>query len=153
MSRPRFSIVIPARNRAHTLRYALHSCLAHQFDDYEIIVCDNCSSPATREVAQSFNCSKIKYIRSDVPLAMSDNWELAVSQANGQFITVLGDDDALLRHALTEASRLIEAFNVQAMRWNWVLYHWPDYPFAGSENRITFAPGGEARLVRSRDVM
>ena len=52
MTTPRFSVVIPTRERATTLRYCLRTCLEQDFDDYEIVVCDNCSSPATREVVE-----------------------------------------------------------------------------------------------------
>jgi glycosyltransferase involved in cell wall biosynthesis len=60
MPRPRFSIVIPTRQRAHTLYFTLRSCLMQSFDDYEIVVCDNCSSPATREVVESFASPSVR---------------------------------------------------------------------------------------------
>ena len=62
MSNPRFSIVIPTRERAETLWHTLHACLAQRFDSYEIFVCDNCSSAATKETVKSFESRKIKYI-------------------------------------------------------------------------------------------
>ena len=34
--RPRFSVVIPTRDRAETLRVTLATCLDQDFDDYEI---------------------------------------------------------------------------------------------------------------------
>ena len=128
MSNPRFSIVIPTRNRHNTLKFALLTCLNQNFDDYEIIVCDNCSSPETRETVMSFESEKIKYIRSDRPLAMSHNWELAVSQAKGEFVTLIGDDDGLLLNALSKIDQLIKILGVKALHWEWVNYHWPDIP-------------------------
>src|SRR5262249_18302130 len=53
VSKPLFSVVIPTRERAETLTYALRTCLEQDFDDYEVVVCDNCSSPATRAVIQA----------------------------------------------------------------------------------------------------
>src|SRR5256885_12578411 len=117
MSQPRFSMVIPTRERARTLRFAIRSCLAQHFDDYEIVVCDNCGSSATREVIDEFRSPRIRYIRSDVPLAMSDNWELAVSEAHGEFVTIVGDDDALLRHALSETDRPIRIPKKPLLSW------------------------------------
>jgi glycosyltransferase involved in cell wall biosynthesis len=109
MARPRFSIIIPTRERAGTLHFAIHPCLAQEFDNYEIIVCDNFGSPETRQVVEAFRSEKIVYVRSDVPLAMSDNWELAVSRARGEYLTIVGDEDAPLRHALKEADRLLRS--------------------------------------------
>src|SRR5213078_1360054 len=97
---PRFSVVIPTRERAQTLRYSLQTCLDQDFTDYEVVVCDNYSSPATREVVDSFTSPRVKYVRAPQPLAMSHNWELALAHASGEYVTVLGDDDGLLSHAL-----------------------------------------------------
>src|SRR5262245_32164305 len=126
MTRPRFSIVIPTRDRAHTLEYAIRTCLAQTFDDFEVVVCDNCSSPATRDAVERCCNPKVKYIRSEKPLAMSDNWDLALSHARGEYLTVIGDDDGLLLHALSAADRAIATLKVKAFRWAKLYYHWPD---------------------------
>ena len=54
---PRFSIVIPTRDRADKLRLTLGTCLDQQFADYEVVVCDNSSSTATREVVDAMRSS------------------------------------------------------------------------------------------------
>lgn len=42
MSRtPRFTVVIPTRERARTLHFTLRTCLAQAFDDFEVLVSDN----------------------------------------------------------------------------------------------------------------
>lgn len=125
MTSPRFSVVIPTREGASTLKYTLQTCLMQDFDDYEIVVCDNFSSPATRQVVEEANSPRVKYVRSDKPLAMSSNWELAVSQATGQYITVLGDDDALLPHAFRVLDHLLERSGTRAIRWDAAFYLWP----------------------------
>lgn len=120
MSDIRFSIVIPTRERAETLKGTLRSCLAQQFDSYEIVVCDNCSSPETKRVVDSFKSEKIRYIRSDIPLAMTENWELAVSHAVGDYIIVIGDDDGLFSYSLREIDRLLKELGVKALRCNYI---------------------------------
>lgn len=152
MSRPRFSIIIPTRGRARTLHYAIRSCLAQEFDDYEIVVCDNCSSPETRQVVEAFASEKIVYVRSDVPLAMSDNWELAISRARGEYLTIVGDDDALLRHALKDAHRLLQLSKMPVLHWAWAFYKWPDYSLRADANRLSFAFTGEVKRVQADDL-
>ena len=149
MAGPRFSIVVPTRERAATLHYAIRSCLAQNFDDYEIVVCDNCGSGATREVVAKLNSHKIRYVRSEIPLSMSDNWELAVSHARGEFITVVGDDDALCRHALSEADALIRMHRTQLVRWAYAYYKWPDYAGQADANRLSFRVNGNCHRVQS----
>src|SRR5262249_38681440 len=118
MSMPRFSIVIPTRDRADTLRHTLRTCLAQDFADFEIVVSDNDSSPAVREVVENFADSKIKYIRTRRLLAMSDSWEFALEHAAGEFITVIGSDDGLLLHALTEIDRVLRMSDATILRWD-----------------------------------
>src|SRR4051794_3113068 len=96
MSNPRFSVVVPTRERAATLRSCLRTCLAQDFDDYEVLVCDNFSSPATAEVVRELACPRLRYLRAPEPLAMANNWDLALSQTTGEYLVVLGDDDGLL---------------------------------------------------------
>ena len=137
MSNIRFSIVIPTRERPETLDYTLRTCLAQQHSNYEIIVCDNCSAPATQLVVERWASDKIKYIRSDRPLAMSDNWELAVSQATGEYVIVIGDDDGLLLHTLAELERLLAQIrSPRAIRWERAYYSWPNHPLLEEANLL-----------------
>jgi hypothetical protein len=123
---PRFSIVIPTRNRARTLAFALRTCLLQEFEDFEVVVSDNDSPPATREVAESFGDRRIKYVRTPTALAMTDSLEFAVSHATGEFITLIGDDDGYLPHSLREMDRILRLVDARALRWDAVVYNWPD---------------------------
>ncbi|CAN5889967.1 hypothetical protein BH11VER1_BH11VER1_00430 [soil metagenome] len=115
-----------------TLGMTLQTCLAQEFDDYEIVVSDNSTTNATFELIHQLASPKIKYVRPPAPLAMTDNWNFAINQASGEFITVLGSDDGLLLHALPELDRLIRVLGVRMLRWDQVCYNWPDLPACGN---------------------
>ncbi|VTT96638.1 Glycosyltransferase involved in cell wall biogenesis OS=Methylocystis sp. (strain SC2) GN=BN69_1219 PE=4 SV=1: Glycos_transf_2 [Gemmataceae bacterium] len=127
----RFSVVIPTRERADTLRHALRTCLDQTFDDYEVIVSDNCGSPATRAVVDEIGSDKVRYLRTSEPVAMSTNWEFAVSHARGDYVIVIGDDDGLLPHGLAELDRLTREHDAPAVRWHAAFYTWPTIALAG----------------------
>lgn len=127
----RFSVVVPTRERAATLRYTLQTCLDQAFDDYEVIVSDNHSSPATKAVVDELASPKVRYVRTAEPVAMSANWEFALSHARGEYVTVLGDDDGLLPHALTHLDGLIREHAPRAVRWDTAFYTWPSVIIAG----------------------
>lgn len=131
MSATRFSVVIPTRERAGTLRYALSTCLDQTFDDYEIVVSDNFSSPATREVVEAAASPRVRYFRTPEPLAMSANWEFGIGHARGEYVLVLGDDDGLLPHALAELDALARGHGARAVRWAMGLYTWPTIALPG----------------------
>lgn len=126
MASPRFSIIIPTRNRAHTLRFTLQTCLAQQFGDFEVIVSDNQSGPQTRAVVEACGDPRVRYVRTPAPLAMTDSYDFAVGHATGEVVSVLGDDDGLLLHALSEADRLFSMTGARALQAPSVLYFWPD---------------------------
>ena len=128
MSRPKFSIVIPTRQRHETLSVTLQTCLWQEGTDFEIVVCDNHSSPETLQVVESFGRAEIRYVRAPRPLAMYENWNLAVSKAVGEYVMVLGDDDGLLPNALRDVSMIVDRTKARAVRWPVASYAWPGMP-------------------------
>ncbi len=154
MTSPRFSVVIPTRERAGTLVSTLRSCLDQDFDDYEVVVCDNDGSPATREAVDGFASPRIKYVRAPHLLAMGDNWELGLAHAEGEYVTVLGDDDGLMPYALVELDRLIRgAGEPPAVRWSAAFYTWPDLAIRGEENYLRVPLGRRVHTVDARAAM
>jgi len=148
---PRFSVLIPTRNRAETLSYTLASCLDQDFQDYEIVVCDNFSDPQTKAVVDAANSPKLRYVRSARPLFMSDNWELAVSHARGRYITLIGDDDGLMPYALRELDR-VASLNQDppAIHWHRAIYAWPDIAVPDDANFLRIPMGRAIQHHNSR---
>jgi glycosyltransferase involved in cell wall biosynthesis len=127
MSNPRFSIVIPTRERHETLKYAIESCLAQDFEDYEVVVCDNYSSASTKQVVDEFASPHIRYFRSEKPLSMQDNWNLAFTHSTGDWVIFIGDDDGLLPFGLRQLDLALKRHpDVKAVRWNYAVYTWPN---------------------------
>lgn len=120
-----FSIVIPTRQRHDTLKHSIQSVLNQTYSDFELVVMDNFSSAETAEVVASFNDERINYYRAPEKLSMSDNWELALSYATGEYIFVLGDDDALMPDGLELCFKLINEYNVKIVSWFRYQYWWP----------------------------
>ena len=136
MSAVKFSVVIPTRERADTLQFALRTCLDQAFDDYEIVVSDNFSSPATKAVVDEAGSAKVRYVRTSEPVAMSTNWEFGVSHARGEYVILLGDDDGLLPHALAELDRVTSAHRTKAVQWGAAFYTWPTVALPGQGNYL-----------------
>ncbi|MEM7248343.1 MAG: glycosyltransferase family A protein [Acidobacteriota bacterium] len=97
----RFSIVMPTYNRASLLRHSLPTALEQDHDDFEIVVSNNCSTDGTEQVVSELATERLRLVRPDERLSMVDHWEFAVSQARGEWLLILCDDDALLPDALT----------------------------------------------------
>ncbi len=149
----RFSVVIPTRGGASTLPATIQTCLDQDFDDYEVIVCDNDGPPEVKRAVESVGTSRVRYVRSDRLLPMSDNWDLAVSQARGEYVTVLGNDDGLLGHALAEVDRLIRATGAKGLRWDRVQYIWPCHVSMADRHVCTIPLRRGRRLMDGRQII
>src|ERR1700733_9630825 len=123
--RPLISILIPTRERVGTLRYAIASALDQDFKDYEVIVSDNVSNDGTREVVESFASQGVKYVAPPSRVSMSDNFECALEASSGQFVMIIGDDDAIVPGAVSKIAALIASKRPRVVTWTFARYFWP----------------------------
>jgi glycosyl transferase family 2 len=100
MSRPFFSIMIPTYNRCDLVPLAIESILRQTFEDFEVVVSDNCSDDATEAAVRRFSDPRVRYLRTPRHMVIADNWEFARTQASGVLTLMLSDDDALVASAL-----------------------------------------------------
>ena len=110
------TILIPTRERAAVLAHSLHSAVDQDYPNLEIIVCDNASVDDTRAVVDSFACERIRYVNPGKRLSMSRNWEFGLSHVRDGWVTILGDDDAILPGAIERAMEIARATGVKAIR-------------------------------------
>ena len=122
---PKFTIVIPTRERADVLRYSLATACAQDYVNLQILVSDNSSTDNTSEVVRCFRDPRIKYINTGKRVSMSHNWEFALEHIDSGWVTFLGDDDAILPGAIQKVIEIANKTGVQAVRSNGCSYAWP----------------------------
>jgi glycosyltransferase involved in cell wall biosynthesis len=124
----KFIVIIPTRERADTLTWALKTCVTQEYNNLEIIVSDNFSQDNTYEIVRSYQDSRVRYINTGRRVSMSSNWEFALSHINlneDAYVTFIGDDDGLLPNALQELNELIKKLgDVDAIAWEKAQYTW-----------------------------
>lgn len=60
----KFSILLPTRQRADTLRFALQTAVAQEFDDVEILVHESGNDPKTAEVVAEIGDSRTRHVNN-----------------------------------------------------------------------------------------
>jgi len=152
---PRVSIVMPTRNRAQLLKVALQSALRQTYHDIEIVVSDNyCGNEETKKVYESFQDSRLRYVRTDRLLAMPDSWEFALSHAKGDYVTFLTDDSYLLSYAVEKALATVDEFKTELVAWDICSYVSPEWAFPMPSNVLSFRkPQTKRQVFCSRDVL
>lgn len=90
------SICMPAYNGGQFIRAALASVLHQTYQNFEIIVTDDCSSDNTVDIVRSFSDPRIRLYLNEKNLGLVGNWNYCVSLARGEYIKLMGDDDLLV---------------------------------------------------------
>lgn len=134
---PRFTIIIPTRDRCDTLTHTLKTCLLQDYPNFEVIVSDNYSSDQTKKIVTEFGHPNIRYINTGRRVSMSENWEFALQEVTGEYVTIIGDDDALLPGALSAISVIINNTQTNAISWRQASYHWPNHIVPRERNLLS----------------
>ena len=114
------TVVIPTRNRATLLAGALRSALSQVDVSFEVRVVDDGSTDETAELLSNCLDTRVKPVRHESSLGVAAARNRAVSEAKGEWLAFLDDDDlwspTWLRTAL-EIARTQKAGAVYGSRW------------------------------------
>jgi glycosyltransferase involved in cell wall biosynthesis len=111
--KPLLSLCLPTFNRAALLKQALTS-LAPQIINagprVELIICDNCSPDATKDVVEGFKyLMPLRYYRHDRNLGFANNiLTLTNDLASGEFAWIVCDDDLMHPEGLSRVIDVLE---------------------------------------------
>lgn len=94
-TQPRVSVIMNCLNSSADLREAMDSVMAQSFVHWEIIFWDNGSNDASPQIAQSYG-PKVRYFRAETTVPLGAARNLAIAQAQGEYIAFLDCDDIWL---------------------------------------------------------
>ena len=92
-SLPLVSVIIPTYNRPDFLKVAIASVLQQTYQNFEIIVSDDCSAENPQAIVEAFNDSRIRFRRNPQNLGIGLNATYAFQAATGKYVASLNDDD------------------------------------------------------------
>jgi glycosyltransferase involved in cell wall biosynthesis len=95
---PRVSVCIPTYNGAAFLADTLTSAVTQTFEDYEVLVVDDCSTDASVDIAERFanSDSRVRVIRNGQRAGSgAANAKVYLAQARGEWIKPLNQDDLM----------------------------------------------------------
>src|SRR5260221_187029 len=91
---PKFSVVIPTRNRQVTLKRMLDMLLQDHYPDLEIIIVDGASTDGTVELIKSYGDKISKWI-SEPDSGEYFAINKGIKLASGELLKIMSDDDVL----------------------------------------------------------
>lgn len=140
------TVVIPTRNRQEYAIKSLEQVLAQTNDDVEIVLQDNSDDDRLRQLINNLNSNRIRYNYLNTPLSFVDNFELAVSLARGEYVVLIGDDDAILPNII-DICYWAKKLNVEAVTSDILCtYYWPN---SGATNYKCTEDAGYMRVLKA----
>ena len=104
-----FSILVPMyETNEEYAKEMIESVLIQTYPDFELILADASTSQKVEKVVRSFSDVRIKYIKIDENRGISENTNVALKEASGDYIGLLDHDDLLTEDALFEMRNAIE---------------------------------------------
>ncbi len=94
---PKVSICIPTYNYSRFLPETIESVLKQSYEDYELLIIDDCSTDHSRQVIEKYAKKDKRIISRINPVnrGMVKNWNLCLQFARGEYIKFLFGDDVL----------------------------------------------------------
>lgn len=100
MSSPTVSVVIPAYNREDVLTASVDSVLRQTWTDFEVLIVDDGSTDATREIAESMTDPRIRVVATSGNTGASGARNVGVAHAVGDWVAFQDSDDEWLPRKL-----------------------------------------------------
>jgi glycosyltransferase involved in cell wall biosynthesis len=89
------SIVLVTYNRVDRLKLSIQDILNQTFKEFELIICDDCSTDSTQEVCEEFALkdNRVKYYRHKSNLKMPANCNFGIQKSIYPYVAILHDGD------------------------------------------------------------
>ncbi len=107
------SIIMAAFNAEKTIDHAIQSVLKQTYEDWELIVIDDCSSDNTSDIISAIGDPRIHLLRNDTNTGVSKAREKGMHAAKGEWIAVLDSDDAWVPEKLEKQINLAKSCNAE----------------------------------------
>lgn len=123
---PTVSVIVPNYNHAPYLKQRVDSILGQTYQDFELILLDDCSTDGSREIMESYrsdpHVSHIVFGESNSGSAFCQ-WNKGIALAKGEWIWVAESDDyadpTFLERLMAEAAKVPDCVLAYAATW-WV---------------------------------
>ena len=87
------SIIMPTYNCAKFIKETIQSVLDQTYENWELVIVDDCSNDNTKEIVESFNDKRIKYKRLEKNSGAAIARTTAMNMAIGNYMAFLDSDD------------------------------------------------------------
>ncbi len=117
IEQPLFTVATITYNSGKWVGQTIESILASTFENFELIISDDCSTDDTWEIVQLYNDPRIRASRNESNLGEYPNRNVVINEAKGRYLLFVDGDDVLFKNTLRNLAEYIEAFPNAQMIW------------------------------------
>ncbi len=97
---PKISIIMPVYNGQKYLKSAIESILNQTFQEFELIIIDDCSTDESVNIVLSYKDKKIVLIKNKANLGIGASLNIGLDRAKGSYIARMDADDISISNRL-----------------------------------------------------
>lgn len=93
MNQPLVSIITPMHNDSAFVRQTIESVLNQTYQNWEMIIVDDCSTDGSSEIVSLYNDERIRLFRNEENMGAAHSRNVALKNATGDYVAFLDADD------------------------------------------------------------
>lgn len=138
------SIVIPTYNRYQYLFEAIKACLTIPSEEFEVVVQDNTENNQDAMCfIEKLNDKRVKYFHKREHISVSENCDMGIAHAVGEYVTMIGDDDSVCS-GMIKAAHFCKDNDIDSVCFLVPGFNWPDMEFVGKKSEANLFYAEEA---------
>lgn len=125
----KISIITASYNYENYIKETVQSVLSQTYNDWEMIIVDDCSTDNSIDVIKSYNDNRIKLFVNENNLGLKETLKRGIKEASSDWIVFLESDDVLAPDYLAKKVEIAQKYNDINLIFN-------DCEFFGDEERV-----------------
>lgn len=125
----KISIITASYNYENYIKETVQSVLSQTYNDWEMIIVDDCSTDNSIDVIKSYNDDRIKLFVNEKNLGLKETLKRGIKEASSDWIVFLESDDVLAPDYLAKKVEIAQKYNDINLIFN-------DCEFFGDEERV-----------------
>lgn len=114
------SVNMPVYNGERFLKQAIESILNQTYENWELIIINDCSTDNSLEIINRYNDPRIKIYSNETNKGIGFSRNKAIKHSSGKYIAILDCDDVMLENRLHEQVLFLEKKPAYKMVGSWV---------------------------------
>lgn len=131
LEQPLFTVATITYNSGKWVRQTIESILASTYENFELVISDDCSDDDTWEILRQYKDPRIRAWRNESNIGEYPNRNKVLHAARGKYIIYVDGDDILYKLSLSNLSSYVSHFPEAGMVWGIEDVYFPNvvYPY------------------------